>query len=288
MPIAKQQFKFRGSVALAVYDNTRFDSTIASLCENRDSFRIIHRPFSTELIFSKPESTVRFGKNVNYGGFCKVNQSSDKEFGYDNIRCIAEMNADVYRHIYPLIRDGRLNKIKPSKDWPIQFIFKDNWDRIAIGDPLWYIDLDNYYPCIAVKLGYLTETVMNKFIFDEFKRSRNIALSKLMSVVKVDYYIDGKLSHTIKTDRSLVEYAYQNVIEYGRNFINHICDKYRWTIIGRDIDNIIFPVESKTIIIGKYINIHGFDYKRYLSYKISDNQIRIAFDGRIKSYNFLC
>lgn len=195
------------------------------------------------------------------------------------------MHQNVCSNLTKLIREDRLHEIKPLKHWPVSFIFKDNWDRLAIGDKLWYIDMDNFYPTIAVKLGYLNESVMNKFRFDQFKRSRNIALSKLTSVVKTNYYINGVFSHTISTDVSLVEYGYRNVIQYGRNFLNYICEKYRWDIIGRDIDNILFPASSKTIIIGKYMNVHGFEYKRYMAYKVSDTQIHIPFDNRTKIYS---
>jgi hypothetical protein len=285
MAITKQTFKFRGNLALAVYENSRFDGVVKSLCDNNDSFRVVSRPYSTEIIFNTPEPMAKFGHKMQYGGVCKVAQSSDSDFGFNNIKCISEMHQNVCQNITKLIRDDKLHEIKPYKQWPVSFVFKDNWERLAVGDPLWYIDMDNFYPTIAVKLGYLDESVMNKFIFDEYKKSRNIALSKLVSVVKTRYYIDGKLSHTITSNTSLIDYGYHNVIYYGRNFLNYICDKYRWAVIGRDIDNILFPATSKTIIIGKYMNAHGFEYKRYLAYKISDTQIQIKYDGRIKSYS---
>jgi hypothetical protein len=285
MKITKQTYKFRGNLALAVYENSRFDGVVKALCDNNDSFRVVSRPYSTEIIFNKPEPMVKFGKKMQYGGVCKVTQSSDNDFGFSNIKCISEMHQNVCQNITKLIRDDKLHEIKPYKQWPVSFVFKDNWERLAVGDPLWYIDMDNFYPTIAVKMGYLDESVMNKFIYDEYKKSRNIALSKLVSVVKTRYYINGKFSHIITSDTSLIDYGYHNVIYYGRNFLNYICDKYRWAVVGRDIDNILFPADLKTIIIGKYMNAHGFEYKRYLAYKISDTQIRIKYDGRIKSYS---
>jgi hypothetical protein len=285
----RNNFKYSHGVGLQVLDDERFDSTVKVFCEDQKTFRIVKKPYSTQVYYGSGFSVSRKICSSNIGGICKLSAAMDDRFDGECVRCVSEINKNLYEHLLPLIRDGRLNKIKKLYDLPVSFVFKDNWNSLKTGDRLWYYDFDNFYPSIAIRLGYVSREIIYKYFDydkDKFKRSRNIALSKIRSVIKVDYYIDGKYSHTISTDTSTVDNAYLNIIMFGRNFINKICDKYRWVVIGRDIDNILYPYDRDPLIINKYMAIHGFELKKYLCTKISDMEYQIEFDKRIKRIRY--
>jgi hypothetical protein len=281
--------KYAGDIGLQIREPSNFEGIVSEAETNGKTFRVVNKSYSTEMRFPSPVHVPRsVSRTTQLGGYIKYKIVQEDYFDSKCISCIREINKDFWTHIISLCRDGRLEPINPLFKWPQSFVFKENWDELKIGDLLWFYDFNNFYPSIAVRLGYVSKEVIDKYTnyIDEttnLKRSRNIALSRIRSIIKVDYFIDGKYSHSIESDSSYVENAYTNIIMWGRNLINQTCFKYSYRVIGRDIDNILLPYNKSTFIPGRYLTEQGMDYKKYLCRKISNNQFKIIYDNRIKT-----
>lgn len=286
----KHDIRYKGKIGLEVFTPELFTEVIGNYKESGKSFRVVHKPYSTELRFKEPRDVPRSICKTQLGGFCKLAPTMSDGFKSEHIAAIRDVHKDFMAHLLPLVREGRLEPIKPTHPtWPSSFVFRERWNEIDIGEYLWYLDFNNFYPSIAVRLGYVSKEIIDKYTYHvkdegQYKRAKNIALSRIRSTTKVDYIVDGKLSHTITSDSSYLENSYLNIIQFGRNLINHVCEKYRYRIIGRDIDNIILPEYGHpTYMPARYLKAHGFITKRYLCKKISHNQFKVLFDRRIKT-----
>lgn len=288
----KRDFRYTGDVAFEICKPELFDEICENYKESGKSYRVIHKPYSTILKFKEPREVSTRICRSKLGGFCKLPSTISSSFTNTHVAAVREIHKDFMAHLLPLVREGRLEPIKPTHpNWPSSFVFRERWNEIDIGEYLWYLDFDNFYPSIAVRLGYVSKEIIDKYTYHikyedeaQFKRAKNIALSRIRSTTKVDYIVDGKFSHTITSDSSYLENSYLNIIQFGRNLINHVCEKYRYRIIGRDIDNIILPEYGHpTYMPSRYLGAHGFITKRYLCKKISHNQFKVLFDRRIKT-----
>jgi hypothetical protein len=286
--------KYTSNVGLKIYNTQTFQGAVKAAQINGKNFRIINKSYSTEFRYRSVNDLPQGNRRIPMGGFLRYSDVIKNE-AFDNncLAAIRDINKDFWNHLIELCKAGRLEPIKPLFKWPQSFVFRENWNALPVGDLLWFYDFNNFYPSIAVRLGYLTKETVDKYTYNvedtvNLKRGRNIALSRIRSVIKVEYYIDGKLSHTISSDNSYVENAYANIIMFGRNIINKVCFKYSHRVIGRDVDNLILPFEKSTYIPGRYLTEQGLDYKKYLCQKVSPNQFMILWDKRVKTVrNFL-
>jgi hypothetical protein len=286
----KKDYKYTGIVGLQLIEPSNFDGMIKNYMDNEKSFRIVKKPYSSEMHFQNPLDVPKCVCPKKWGGYCAMSPANDSNFSNKQKAAVRDINKDFYEHLTILLRNNQLHEIKRIYNRPKAYIYKDNWGKLKIGDHFWYYDFENFYPSIAVRLGYVSKEIIDKYTpwDDIYKRCRNMAFSKIVSRVKVDYVIRGKFSHSIETDISTLEYAYQNIRVFGQNFIDHLCDKFRWFIIGRDIDNFLYPMDQSPKIIASYILAHGLDVKKFYSTKISEYQYRIEWDHKIKTISNVC
>lgn len=281
--------KYTNSVGLRVYPSQAFEGAFKAAQISGKNFRVVNKSYSTEFRYNDPGKEYGHGRGIPMGGFLKYSDVIKNDaFSSNCITAIRDINKDLWNHLVILAKEGRLEPIKPLFNWPQSFVYRQNWEALNVGDHLWFYDFNNFYPSIAVRLGYVSKETIAKYTYNvedtvNLKRGRNIALSRIRSVIKVDYYIDGKLSHTIASDNSYIENAYSNIIMFGRNIINKVCYKYSHRVIGRDVDNLLLPFEKSTYIPGRYLTEQGLDYKKYLCRKISHNQFMILWDKRVKT-----
>lgn len=95
---------------------------------------------------------------------------------------------------------------------------RELWEKIPKDAEIIHIDARHCYWRIAMLLGYITEKTYKEYLDnDELKTLRNIALSRITSKHKREYYLNHKKINVIECDLTLHTRLYDNIRHYTYN-----------------------------------------------------------------------
>jgi len=163
---------------------------------------------------------------------------------------------------------------------PVLFIDRDAWYRLNVNEIFYLVDARACYWRIAMMLGYISKNIFEKYMDDELKTARNMALAVWTTSIRKDYYSKGVKTHEISCDISPYQIIYNNI----RNFTYNHSGETR-AALGKDfiayrVDGVYCLPTGLTVAKASFRKA-GLDYRVTKCVKI-DEKNYVNSDGEIK------
>ena len=149
---------------------------------------------------------------------------------------------------------------------------KNLFKTLEEGEIFYNIDLSSAYWQVAYKLGYISDSLFEKYINqDEFKEAKRYCISFLARPNKMSYSQPNGDKFTIHCDTGVLQNVYSNI----RNALYSSIQKAKecLNVLEYNIDGITVTKEDAPIVKERLTKM-GFIFKSTLCLKMSDGQYK--------------
>jgi len=183
---------------------------------------------------------------------------------------------NVRRHVNDYVRRHKFNIKEVELKHKSTMTYKARFKDLPDGQKFYYVDIKHCYWRIAYLIGVIPKGLYNKYR-DDYKLTRNIALSTLVSQPQREYYIDGELINTITCENDIYKKIYKNIRYTAYNNMGSIFEAVNDHSLGYHIDG-IYVLEPGLAEVRRLLKNRNYPYRTINCEKLNDKEYRYGED----------